>query len=791
MRGVSQNQEIGDDADRPHNRQKLLYWTVGFTAIAIAVAGIGIYLLDRMVLSQGRSHLEQTVQIQAQLIQGIATLTATPQTAWESAQEAYQLPPPSGMRVAIAWVETDGSPVMWQQGTARDRPWIPVIPDSELAHLIQRAIVGETDSQLIADEQGIAAIVAYAPIPELKGAVLTQLEVGQIRSSYLPGLAIASGIASLMICATGILFVYQGNRLLTLEKRNSQQYQAMLEAAPEGTIAITDGGKIHWINTAALELFGYSKSELQGQNLKLLMPWLMHQEINAYLTLFLNTRQMPGESNAAYELVGQRKNGTTFPIELAIAHVRLPQGQLYTLFVRDITERKRAQEKLQESYNLLQAISEGTTDSIFVKDLQGRYLSINSAGAKAMGKPIDEILGKNDTELLSPETARQRMKNDHRILLEGETQLLEEEIVPLNASSTSSQPRTYLTSKTVYRSAQGYAIGLIGVARDISGRVEAETALRDTVERLHRTSGELQEKNQQLEATLTQLQRTQTQLIQSEKMSSLGQMVAGIAHEINNPVNFISGNLGYVRDYLENLLDLVELYRQQYGETDPIIADKLEDIELDFLQEDLQKILGSMKVGTDRIRGIVRSLRTFSRLDEAEMKQVNIHEGIESALLILQGRLKATVERPEIQIIPEFGILPAVECYAGQLNQVFMNLLNNAIDALEEKYRKNLGETPPNSPDFDSPTIRILTAVTGDRVTIRIIDNGPGMTPEIQARLFDPFFTTKPVGKGTGLGLSVCYQIIVEKHKGHLSCHATPDLGSEFSIEIPIFQGLT
>ncbi|MCT7969291.1 PAS domain S-box protein [Laspinema sp. D1] len=786
MMGISQNQEIGDDADRPNNRQKLVYWTVGFTAITMAVAGIGIYLLDQMVLFQGRSHLEQIVQIQAQLIQGIATVTDTPQTAWKSAQQAYQLPQPSGMRVAIAWVETDDSPVMWQQGTASDRPWIPVIPDSELADAIHRAIVGETGSELITDEQGIPAIVAYAPIPDLNGAVLTQIEVRQIRSSYLPGPAIATGIASLFICTTGILFVYQSNRFLTLEKRNSHQYQAMLEAAPEGTIAITDGGKIHWMNTAALQLFGYSESELQGQNLKLLMPWLMQQEIDAYLTLFLNTRKMPGENNSAYELVGQRKNGTTFPIELAIAHVLLPQGQLYTLFVRDITERKRAQEKLQESYNLLQAISEGTTDSIFVKDLQGRYLSINSAGAKAIGKPIDEILGKNDTELLSPETARQRMKNDHRILLEGETQLLEEEIVPLNADYPLSQTRTYLTSKTVYRSAQGYAIGLIGVARDISDRVEAETALRDTVERLHRTSGELQEKNQQLEATLTQLQRTQTQLIQSEKMSSLGQMVAGIAHEINNPVNFISGNLGYVRDYLVNLLDLVELYRQQYGETDPIIADKLEDIEFDFLQEDLQKILGSMKVGTDRIRGIVQSLRTFSRLDEAEMKQVNIHEGIESALLILQGRFKATDKRPEIDIIPEFGVLPSVECYAGQLNQVFMNLLNNAIDALEQKYNRKLGEIPP-----EFPTIRILTAVTGDRVTIRIIDNGPGMTPEIQARLFDPFFTTKPVGKGTGLGLSVCYQIIVEKHQGKISCHATPDLGSEFVIEIPIFQGLT
>ncbi len=788
---VPQNQEKGERTDRRNNRQKLVYWTVGFTATAMAVAGIGIYLLDRMILSQRRSHLEQTVQIQAQLIQGIATATGTPQTAWESVWQAYRFSAKSEMRVAIAAWQAEDSPGIWQQGTSSDRPWIPVLPDSKLADVIQRAIAGETGSQFLTDERGISVIVAYAPIAGLNGAILTQLDIPEIRSSDLLLPAIATGIASVVICAAGMLFCYRNNPLLDREKSKSEQYQAMLEAAPDGTVAITEGGKIHWLNNAALQLFGYTESELLGQNLKLLMPWLLQQEIDAYLTLFLNTRQMPDQKNSAYELVGQRKNGTTFPMELAIAHVRLPQGQLYTLFVRDITERKRSQEKLQESYNLLQAISEGTTDSIFVKDLQGRYLSINSAGAKAIGKPAEDILGKNDTELLSPEIARQRMKNDHRILLEGETQLLEEEIVPLNADLNSSQPRTYLTSKTVYRSAQGYAMGLIGVARDISDRVEVEIAMRDTVDRLHRTSGELQEKNQQLETTLSQLQRTQTQLIQSEKMSSLGQMVAGIAHEINNPVNFISGNLGYVRDYLQNLLDLVELYRQYYGETEPAIADKLEDIELDFLQEDLHKILGSMKVGTDRIRGIVRSLRTFSRLDEAEMKRVDIHEGIESALLILQGRLKATVHRPEIEIIPEFGLLPSVECYAGQLNQVFMNLLNNAIDALEEKYTKPLAVIPPEPKDSHPPTIRILTAVTGDRVTIRIVDNGPGMTSEIKARLFDPFFTTKPVGKGTGLGLSVCYQIIVEKHKGHISCHSTPGLGCEFAIEIPIFQGLT
>ncbi len=298
-----------------------------------------------------------------------------------------------------------------------------------------------------------------------------------------------------------------------------------------------------------------------------------------------------------------------------------------------------------------------------------------------------------------------------------------------------------------------------------------------------RTTARLaQAQTQQLEQTLRQLQRTQTQLIQSEKMSSLGQLVAGVAHEINNPVNFIYGNLSYTSEYTENLLKLLQLYQQQYPQPTATILEAIEAFEIDYIVEDLPKIVASMKVGADRIRDIVLSLRTFSRLDEAEMKQVDIHEGIESTLLILQNRLKNKPDRPPINLIKEYGNLPLVECYPGQLNQVFMNLLSNAIDALEMEMNKPDGQGK-------NLAITIRTEVTDNNcVVMRIADSGPGMSEDVKKRLFDPFFTTKPIGKGTGLGLAISHSIIVEKHGGELDCNSVLGEGSEFAIEIPLRQ---
>lgn len=285
---------------------------------------------------------------------------------------------------------------------------------------------------------------------------------------------------------------------------------------------------------------------------------------------------------------------------------------------------------------------------------------------------------------------------------------------------------------------------------------------------------------QQSKETQRQLQQVQTQLIQKEKMSSLGQLVAGVAHEINNPVSFIAGNLCHAQDYIEDIINLLHLYQENYPDPVPAIQEEIEAIELDYLTEDLPKLIGSMKVGIERIYQISVALRTFSRSDTASKILFDIHEGLESTLLILRHRLKGSGDRPAIVVIKEYRDLPQVECYPGPLNQVFMNIFANALDALEEAIIKGTIE--------EVPTIKITTEMREDSVRVLIADNGIGMTEEIKEQLFAPMFTTKPTGKGTGLGLSISRQIMEEKHGGQLTYISAPGLGTEFIIEIPIQQ---
>ncbi|HEY9688904.1 MAG TPA: ATP-binding protein, partial [Coleofasciculaceae cyanobacterium] len=332
---------------------------------------------------------------------------------------------------------------------------------------------------------------------------------------------------------------------------------------------------------------------------------------------------------------------------------------------------------------------------------------------------------------------------------------------------------------TLQRNYQGRPYRMAGSHTDITNRKTVEERLRTS--QIH-----LQEKAQALQQTLQELQSTQLQLIQAEKMSSLGQLVAGIAHELNNPVSFIYGNIRYFEDYSEELLGVIEALQN-----DPNASEYqqklLADLDLGFIKSDLPKLLNSMKTGTDRIRSLALSLRNFSRVDESEMKAADLHEGLESTLLILQHRLTPSLTGMEIAIERRYGNLPEIECYPSQMNQVFMNLLVNAIDAVHSRFENRSWTSQLTRFDpTDRPRITIETTVVDHRVVIAITDNGTGIPDQARSRIFDPFFTTKPIGQGTGLGLSIAYQIVVEQHNGQITCQSERDRGTRFEICIPL-----
>jgi len=490
-----------------------------------------------------------------------------------------------------------------------------------------------------------------------------------------------------------------------------------------------------------------------------------------------------------------------------------------------ISERKRVEKALQEAEQKYRSIFENAVEGIFQTTPDGCYLACNPALARIYGyASVEELL----TALTDIE--RQLYVEPHR---------RQEFVERLNCTDSVSEFESQVYRKDgsiiwisenarAVRDDKGTLLYYEGFVTDITQRKLAEESMRNS-------EAQLKAKADELELALSKLQQTQAQLIQHEKLYNLGQLVAGVAHEINNPVNFVCGNLIPASQYVEDLLDLLMLYAKHYPQPVPEIQARAEAIDLEFLIEDFPKTVSSMQLGADRIRQIVQSLRNFSRLDEAQMTRVDIHQGIDSTLLILNNRLKPKGDNPGITIIRDYGEIPPVKGYAGLLNQVFMNLLCNAIDALEDCSSrsdslrsdeeadstlnfKGLGDrktsptsfnpdsaliseetsSPPVSLTQSPKIIRICTEVidgnsqnkeTSDpQVLIRIIDNGPGMPEDIKPQIFDPFFTTKPVGKGTGLGLSISYQIVVEKHGGALECISVRDRGTEFRIQIPIHK---
>lgn len=475
--------------------------------------------------------------------------------------------------------------------------------------------------------------------------------------------------------------------------------------------------------------------------------------------------------------------------------------------LRDITDRKQVELELSQQQSILKAVLDNIPYRIWLQDRHGKYLAANQPFCRARKRSMDQVVGHYDYEILPDDLLRLFQQEDQTILATGEPLTLEEQVL-----TGDGETRWYATTKTPMRDEAGQVIGIAGISMDITMRKQAEESIQQANERLEqrvkqRTAAlqnlvsklekevsdrqaaeaalrqsetELRQKALDLQQALNQLQKAQAKLVQSEKMSGLGQLVAGVAHEINNPINFVYGNLQHASNYTQDLLELLRLYQQQITNPGNEIIEMAERIDLDFLMEDLPKLVSSMRLGAERIQKIVASLRNFSRMDEAEFKAVNLHEGLDSTLLILQNRIKPRPHFPGVEIITDYGDLPPVECYASQMNQVFMNIISNAIDALEEAYHKD---------ETLEPKIHIKTHVLdSNQVQLTFQDNGPGIPEAVLNRIFDPFFTTKPVGKGTGLGMSISYQIVTENHGGSLTCNSNPDRGATFTIEIPIKQ---
>ena len=624
-------------------------------------------------------------------------------------------------------------------------------------------IVGKTPQAVLGDDVGGAFCRNYRRCLET-GTAFTYEEYVEIENQEIWSLTTLNPLpdnAGKIYRIIGTTLDITARKQAEEKLRGSQaELLALFNAMQDVIIVLDSQGRYLKIAPTSTPLLYKPSEDLIGKTLHEVLPTDYADFFMGYIQQALNTKETV---KLEYNLpIGDRS--VWFD-----ARVAFLEENTVVLVARDISDRKIAEEQLRETQTFLNTVVENIPTFVFVKEAEDlQFVLWNKAGEELTGFSVEEMKGKNDYDFFPAEQAKLYTTKDREALASGKLVDIPEEPIQTRYKGE----RFLHTKKIPIFDEAGKPQYLLGISEDITERKAAEEALRQS-------EAELRQKALDLETTLKELQHTQSQLIQTEKMSSLGQLVAGVAHEINNPVNFIYGNLSHANDYTQELLELMQLYQKHYSNPHPEIIQQMEEIDIDFLIEDLPKLMKSIKVGAERIQKIVLSLRTFSRMDESDKKAVDIHEGIDSTLMILQNRLKETNDRSEIQIIKEYGNLPQIECYAGQLNQVFMNLLANAIDALEEQLSKGR--------EFN-PAITISTQINPANVFITIADNGCGIPEHLQAKLFDPFFTTKPVGKGTGMGLSISYQIVTERHGGSLKCISAPGEGTQFLILIPIEQ---
>lgn len=555
-------------------------------------------------------------------------------------------------------------------------------------------------------------------------------------------------------------------------KASESRFRNAIAKNADGIAIVNKQGLVCFANPSAEALFNCKAEQLLGQaffgNL-VVEGSACDIEMDTDIIPQVGETETPGIRVIQTEVEAIRKHKANAVVEMRVVETEWEGEMAYLATLRDITDRKRAEEMLWLYDRAMAATSTGVTISDATNP-EHPIIYCNPAFESMTGYRREEILGKNcrflqgsDTDSAALEIIRQALKT------ESECQVILKNYRKDGTIFWNSFSISPVRDKT------GKLTHFIGVQRDITDRKQAEEALQ-------KSEAQSREQAAQLAAALEELKTTHSQLVQSEKMSSLGLLIAGVAHEINNPVSFIHGNLAHLKDYTQDLLHLLELYQQHYPNPVAEIQQETAENDLDFLAEDLPRIMSSMSVGVERICQIVQSLRNFSRHDDSQMKPVNLHEGIDSTLLILNHRLKGNAEIPPIKIVKKYGNLPLVECFAGPLNQVFMNILSNAIDAIDDGNSRRSFQEMPDNPS----QIIICTEVVGNFVEIKIADNGPGITEEVKQRIFDTFFTTKPIGKGTGMGLSISYQIIVERHKGEFYCTSELGKGTEFTIKIAI-----